>query len=302
MTFDEIVRINDIGKKSNKSSLNNILKKAAWEEKPNKEEVKEKVLLIGIDFQRDFIDEIGSLAVAGSLQDIYNFLRFFYENFFEISDVILTGDSHNPSQIFHSGWWENERGVNPSDFKSIYYDDIENGKYKPLYYKAESIEYLKYLKENENRSLVIWPYHCIEGTEGALIEPQIMNMYYVHQIVMNKKHNILFKSQTQLAEMEGAFALDHPGGSDFENTDILNEMKNYDKIIIAGESKSHCVLESVKQMLKFHNYDKDFASKIYILEDCMSSLKGFEDFAEEEFKKMEKEYKINIVNSINFKL
>jgi nicotinamidase/pyrazinamidase len=44
---------------------------------------------------------------------------------------------------------------------------------------------------------------------------------------------------------------------------------------MAGEAKSHCVANTIKQMLDI----KGIARKLVILEDCMSDVPGFETIA-----------------------
>ena len=70
-----------------------------------------------------------------------------------------------------------------------------------------------------------------------------------------------------------------------------------DKIIVAGEAKSHCVLESIKQILEHYETRPEITQKIYILEDCMSSITGFEDITNKTFEDFKKKYKVNIVKS-----
>ncbi|MFZ0280729.1 MAG: hypothetical protein WAL29_03720, partial [Bacteroidales bacterium] len=59
------------------------------------------------------------------------------------------------------------------------------------------------------------------------------------------------------------------------NTHLINTLKRYETILVAGEAKSHCVASTVKQMLNIEG----FAQKLVILEDCMSDVAGFETLA-----------------------
>jgi nicotinamidase-related amidase len=59
------------------------------------------------------------------------------------------------------------------------------------------------------------------------------------------------------------------------NKELVNKLYLYDKILIAGEAKSHCVATTVKQILNIDG----FAPKLVVLEDCMSDVKGFETLA-----------------------
>ena len=83
----------------------------------------------------------------------------------------------------------------------------------------------------------------------------------------------------------------------FINIKFLNDIEKFDKIVIFGEAKSHCVMESVRQILEYYQDRPEITSKIYILEDCMSPIPGSEQITEDTFNNFKRDYKINIVKS-----
>jgi nicotinamidase-related amidase len=83
----------------------------------------------------------------------------------------------------------------------------------------------------------------------------------------------------------------------YVNIDYLNSVASYDKIVIAGEAKSHCVLETIKQILENYANQPEVTKKIYILSDCMSSIPGFEQVTEDTFNNFVSVYGVNIVKS-----
>lgn len=84
---------------------------------------------------------------------------------------------------------------------------------------------------------------------------------------------------------------------DSTNTKLLEKIAEFDKIIIAGEAKSHCVLESIKQICEYY-YDKpELTRRIYVLTDCMSDIPGFEEYSQTAYKILVSKYKINLVKS-----
>jgi nicotinamidase-related amidase len=90
------------------------------------------------------------------------------------------------------------------------------------------------------------------------------------------------------------------------NTDFLNILMKHDKVYIAGEAKSHCDLESIRQIYEFFiNSDPSVLKKVFILEDCMSSVKhpaiDFEALTQIEFDKFKKAG-MNIVKSTDITL
>ncbi|GAA3325211.1 hypothetical protein GCM10020331_056150 [Ectobacillus funiculus] len=77
----------------------------------------------------------------------------------------------------------------------------------------------------------------------------------------------------------------------------------YDKIIVAGEAKSHCVLESVRQIVEYYANNRDILARIYLLDDCMSPIPGYEEMTEKKaFKELKDIYGVNIVNSTDLSL
>lgn len=49
----------------------------------------------------------------------------------------------------------------------------------------------------------------------------------------------------------------------------------YDEIWLAGEARSHCVANTLKQMFDY----PEIVRRLVILEDCMSDIPGCEDLA-----------------------
>ncbi len=86
------------------------------------------------------------------------------------------------------------------------------------------------------------------------------------------------------------------------NYEFLNSLKSYQKIIIAGEAKSHCVLESVKQIVEHYTDDRSVTSNIYLLDDCMSSIPSYEEETEKAFEQLKLTYGIHIINSTDLPL
>jgi nicotinamidase-related amidase len=61
---------------------------------------------------------------------------------------------------------------------------------------------------------------------------------------------------------------EEPGGD--LNTELLDKMSTYDRIYVAGQAKSHCVLETVTSIAEGPN--SGLIQKVYLLTDCMSSV------------------------------
>ena len=57
------------------------------------------------------------------------------------------------------------------------------------------------------------------------------------------------------------------------NTELLERFATYDRIYIAGQAKSHCVLETVTSIIRyFEDTGEDLIGRLRLLSDCMSSV------------------------------
>ena len=298
--FEEIVNIPSIGKSENPINMNELLKKANLEKLIPAMQNDEKILVIGIDVQQDFMD-YGALGVPGSCKDVENFTNFIYDNINKISQIAISIDTHIPFQIFHPCWWVDNDGNNPPPFTAITLADLDCGKWKPVINPKASREYVEHLEKDGKKVLVIWTYHCLQGTTGCALENQFANMVYFHSVVKKSMLMRLVKGQDPLSEMYGIIKPEYDT-KNYVNIDFLNKIEEFDKIIIGGEAKSHCVLESIKQIIDYYANRQEITQKIYILEDCMSCIPGFEKSTEDAFNKFKRQYKVNIVQSTSIKL
>lgn len=293
--FNEIVNVNSIGAKDNPIELNEILRRASEEKLSPAKLNREKVLLLGIDVQIDFMDN-GALGVPGAHEDVKRLCEFIYNNIDNISNIAVSIDTHIPQQIFHPYWWVDENGNNPAPYTAITLADLDAGKWKPVIAPLESREYIKHLEQDGKKTLVVWSYHCIQGTTGASLENQFANMIYFHSVAKKSPVERLVKGTDPLSEMYGIIKPEYDRHN-YININFLNKLEKYDKIIIAGEAKSHCVLETIKQILEHFANRPEITRKVFILEDCMSCISGFEDSTKKEFDNFVNTYGVNIVKS-----
>ena len=298
--YNQIVNVSSIGKTDNPISLNEILRLANNEQLTPAHQNQEKVLFLGIDVQQDFMDN-GALGVPGAHGDVERMTKFIYDNMDKITNIAVSIDTHTPHQIFHPCWWIDENGENPGPATPITLADLDSGKWRAVIKPSESRDYVEHLEKDGKKTLVVWPYHCIQGTTGCALENQFSNMIYFHSVAKKTVVQRLVKGQDPLSEMYGIIKPEYDT-KNYVNLDFLNKMENYDKIVIAGEASSHCVLESIKQMLEHYKNNLEVTKKVYILEDCMSCIPGFEDATEKAFEDFKKNYQVNIVKSTEWAL
>lgn len=292
--FKDIVDIESIGNR-NPFQLNDILKLASKEEVLRAGEDEKKTLFIGIDFQNDFMEN-GELAVPNSHKDVQNVLTFLYRNLHKITDIAVSLDTHMLHQIFHPSWWVDKDGNHPEPYTIISEEDVQKQNWMAVEQQQESLEYIQQLEKQGRMKLCIWPYHCIEGTYGAALESQFSNMIHFHSIVRKAPITKIVKGKDPLSEMYGMIKPEYDRYN-YVNTEFLQSLKGYEKIFIAGEAKSHCVLETLRQIVEHYSDDLQLTSRIYVLNDCMSPIPGFEKMTEETLELFQEKYKIQIINS-----
>lgn len=258
----------------------------------------QKNLLLVIDMQNDFMEGgIGSLGVTGSKGDVERLTRFIYNNMENLSRIALTKDTHYPFQIFHPCWWKDAAGNNPAPYTVITADDVRNGKWSPVFgVPSKSITYVEELEKAGKKQLMVWPYHCINGHVGASFESQFMNMVEFHAAVRKSKPIIIQKGYDEYSEMYGAIKAEYDE-ADFVNTPVLKLIESHDRIFIAGEAASHCLLETTQQILENFASNSAITRKITVLRDCTSPVTGCEQMTEDAFNMFASKYGVQIMNS-----
>ena len=291
--YEQIVDTSMIGRRSD-PTLNNIFALAEQESfSPSVNDSKRRLLLI-IDAQKDFMDG-GSLGVPGATEDVERITRFIYNNMGGITRIMCSLDTHKPHQIFHPCWWADSEGNHPKPYTVITYDDVKNNLWRPLIAVQDSINYLKEL-EKVGKQLVIWPYHCISGTDGATLENELAKMVFFHSVARSAVAQMIQKGTDPLSEMYGIIKPEY-SKTNFINTPILTAIEQYDEIYIVGEAASHCVLESVRQIVEYFANRPEVTRKITILEDCTSAIPGYEDATTVAFANFRNSYGVKFAKS-----
>jgi len=239
-----------------------------------------KTVLFIIDPQNDFCDPNGSLYVPGAEDDMARLADMVDEAGAEISAIIMTADDHLPNDIAHPRYWATADGNMVDPFVSISAADLESGKYAAVGGDREvTLSYLKKL-EQAGKQHTVWPMHCISGTWGADIESGIMTAVMNWTADSDRHFRIVRKGYYPYTEHYGAFAAevqDPEVPSTMYNKALEDELDKYDRILIAGEAKSHCVKNTIAQMME---HKPEIMRKVWILADAMQPVAGFADAAD----------------------
>ncbi len=262
---------------------------------PPAEDDMTKVLLLIIDMQVDFCHEQGTLYVPGALDDIRRLIEFLYRNAERISHITCSLDSHYPFQIFHPAWWADADGRHPAPFTIISAEDVEGGKWLPLFRTEWSTRYVKSLQQEAKKQLTIWPYHVPIGAVGNALDPELWSAVFWHSIarksqptwwtkgsIPQTEHYSILKPEIEVPQ--------EPQGS--LSSDFIQTLADYDFLIIAGEAESHCVLETAEDLVEVFRDRPDQLARIILLKDCTSPVVhpevDFHAIAQERFADYEK--------------
>jgi nicotinamidase-related amidase len=268
-------------------------------------------LLIIIDMQNDFM-EGGSLAVPGATADVERLTRWMYANLEGITAIMCSIDTHYPLQIFHPAMWADAKGNPPADYTMITYDDVAAGKWRVVNGSATKAQAcLKALAGTGKVGVMVWPYHCLIGSDGWKLEQELDNLVLFHSAVRRTRPQLVFKGTDTYSEMYGIIEPEYnPEG--FVNYDVLNAIAqtdtqgdlkvNYDEIYLAGEAASHCLLESGAQILRHFKDHPEVTQRITILEDCTSPITGYEQATRDAFDEFKRSYGIQVRKSTDVQL
>lgn len=234
-----------------------------------------RTILLLVDPQIDFVHPDGSLSVPGAVDDTRRTVEWIFRNSESITTIAASLDSHVPIQIFSPTWWSDKRGWHPAPYTTITSDDVRAGRWKPLYERSWSEQYVEILEEQAKKALMIWPYHTLIGTPGHSITPALYEAIAYHSAARRSQPVFLSKGSIPKTEhysiMEPEVKVpDNPMGQ--LNTQFLDMLASYDQVYIAGQAKSHCVLETVASMMRYFGDQPKIIGKVAVLMDCTSSV------------------------------
>jgi nicotinamidase/pyrazinamidase len=254
----------------------------------------QRVLLLLIDAQVDFIHEEGSLSVPGAVEDTRRTIEWLFRNTERVTTVIASLDSHTPVHIFYPSWWVDEQGNPPEPFTAITLEGVERGMWEPLFEKEWSLEYMRSLQEEAKKDLMIWPYHTMIGTPGHALTPALYEAIAFHAAARQTAPEFVIKGTIAKTEFYSILepevkAPEDPHG--VLNEDLLNRLLSFDAVYVAGQAKSHCVLETITSVVRRYGDESEVLGRFQLLIDCTSSVRhpeiDFEHIANETYARYE---------------
>lgn len=254
-----------------------------------------KTQLLIVDMQVDFCHTVGTLYVPGAQEDLQRLIKFIYRRAEQITHITCSLDSHLPLQIFHPSWWVDSEGNHPPPFTVITHEAVINGKWRPLLEPEWSVEYTHRLEEQAKKEHTIWPYHCLTGSIGQALDPELFSAILWHALARKSQPTWWTKGSIPKTEHYSIVQPEipvpgHPQGS--KSQDFLNMIKSADHVLIAGEAESHCVLETLEDLVSEFKDQPEILQRLVVLQDCTSPIqhaeidyeaithKRFDEFAE----------------------
>jgi nicotinamidase-related amidase len=234
-----------------------------------------RVILLLVDPQVDFIHTDGSLSVPGAVEDTRRTIAWIFRHLESLTSIAASLDSHIPTQIFYSTWWSDAAGGHPAPFTAITSADVDQQHWRPVFERQWSLTYVHALETSAKKALMIWPYHTMIGTPGHTITPALYEAIAYHSSARQSRPTFLHKGSIPKTEhysiLEPEVKVpDHPQGE--LNTEFLRMLAEYDLIYVAGQAKSHCVLETITSVMRYYANQPEEIAKWRILTDCMSSV------------------------------
>ena len=247
---------------------------------------KPRVHLIIIDPQYDFCHPEGSLYVPGADKDMQRLAGLLLVFKDMITDITITLDTHTKWNIGHPVAWVDANGEHPKPFQQITSKDVESGRWRATIEDDQKcfLNHL-YMLNIFGEDLTIWPPHCIYGTKGHSIYPNLQNAIGEWEKIDGHYPFFQFKGMNPYTEEFSAVnaSLRTAGRP---NVEFLGrfESKFSEHVWIAGEALSHCVRMTVEEA--FHEMPNRNKLDYTIITDATSNVPSFDSLGDEFLKGM----------------
>lgn len=248
-----------------------------------------RIHVLGIDWQYDFCDPKGALFVAGADSDTVRMAKFINRVGPRVEMFHFTLDSHQAVHIAHPCMWIGKDGANPPPFTVITVQDVEQGTWRAADPAKQSwyLQYVRTLKTNDRYALMIWPPHCLIGSPGHNLMPEIWAELNNWSMARRRMINYVTKGSHPDTEHYSAMQADVPVPADPGtklNANFLKFLAIADELWITGEASTHCVPNTVYDIAS--NFSREQVKKFVIFRDLMSPVAIAKPLADKFFTDM----------------
>ena len=231
-----------------------------------------------IDPQNDFAHSKGQLFVPHADKDMQRLAELLTQLQANIDAIHISLDSHHLLDISHPLFWQDAQGHAPAPFTTISRKAVDCGTWavRRNSDKNKAIDYVTFLEKNARYQLTIWPPHCLLGTWGHnVVDSVALSIRAWEQ--QGQIANYMFKGLniwTEHYSIVQADVIDENDSHTQVNENLLQQLNQASTIFVAGEALSHCVANSVYDLVQ---QCPELLKKLVLIEDCCSPVTGFEN-------------------------
>jgi nicotinamidase/pyrazinamidase len=245
----------------------------------DKDKGRKDICVLLIDPQNSFCDPKGSLSVPGAADDCVRFAAAFTKHLAKVNEVFVTLDTHQKYHIAHALFWVNNKKEHPAPFTIITAADVDKGIWKAQnpQHQTWAVNYVHELESGGRFQLVIWPDHCLVGSSGHCVYEPLMAALLKWEQTKQSSVSYVLKGNNAFTEHYSAIKAEVKVEEDpitHTNFVLIEKLKKFDRIVVAGQALSHCVNFTVRDLVE--QLSPEERSKVWVAKDASSSVKGFE--------------------------
>jgi len=230
--------------------------------------------LLIIDPQNDFCAPDGALFVPGADADMRRLATLVERLGDALDGVHLTLDSHHRLDIAHPLWWRDAAGEPPPPFTSLTAAQVAEGRWRTARPEdaATSSAYLQDLEAGGRYPHTIWPEHCLLGGWGHNIEGSLAHALHAWEGGL-RAVDVVHKGLNPGTEHFSALRAEVPDPEDPGtqlNGALLDRLALADRLLVAGEARSHCVASTVRDLVEHLSAAQ--RARVVLLTDAMSDV------------------------------
>lgn len=229
---------------------------------------------------------MGALYVPGAMDDTKRLVDHMMNNLKEYDDIYATLDSHQEIHIAHPSFWMDRDGNAPTVFTPISVDDVKSGAFTTRMPSQQKygLDYVETLKANGRYGLTIWPVHCVVGSLGHALMPELSDALRQWEATRFGRVNYVPKGNNYRTEHFSGLQADVPDPGDPTtklNTNLIQALENPEvgKIRFVGQALSHCVANTMRDLIE--NFGSGSAAKIELVRNMSSNVPGCDKLGDE---------------------
>jgi nicotinamidase-related amidase len=218
----------------------------------------------------------------------------------QLNSVHVTMDTHHLFHIAHPIFWIDRNGKMPAPYTLITSDKIQSGEFRTSVpqYQHYAADYVSTLEKTGKYSLCIWPPHCLIGSWGHDIFGLLSDSLIAWESAMpGRIVDYTYKGSNARTEHYSAIRAEVSDAADPSsrtNFALIERLKGADNIAIAGEALSHCVANTVRDLVTCIPVEK-----LIVLTDVSSNVPGFEKLGSDFLAEIERQG-VRLMTSVEF--